>query len=327
MTAFLLSSEGCMPDLVAEKADLQKFLDTCEDFVGYTVDPNHRETPDFLIEKGSSIIGVEHTQVFHRSGEGCLQSIEHTEDRIVDWAEMLYAERGGPPIDVDLDFCANGPLSEPLRKKNAEFIVEAILRSLAVRVPPVMERVDVFRDDDDSNVDAIYPGHVVSHLSFRIMPDVGYGCWRPVRAGWVMPTMIEQVYECIKKKDDHVESYRKVSPKCILLISGGRNPSSYFKFDTGTVDFIYPSRFDAVYLMHCFDSGIRRLRTKMYDTMGDHERLCAYVDARLSGFETMGRGLVMSDEKYADLKAKVAQAGPHAVRRFQAMEQLNLGMT
>jgi hypothetical protein len=224
-----------------------------------------------------------------------------------------------PPLDVTILFYPRIIVLKSEIPRHANFIADSLARSINKALPKALQRVEVFKQGDslDDDEEDGYP--IVSSLSYSVMPSADYGRWKVARAGGVMPNMIEQVYASIREKDERIPEYRKVCPRCILLIVGGQNPSSFFNYDAGTVGFTYPTRFDAVYLMHRYESEVICLKTSKYETMSNHERLRANVDARLANFEAMGRGLLMTEDAKAALKDMVYKAGPDAVARFQAM--------
>lgn len=97
-------------------------------------EPAELEPPDFLLGEAPCRVGIELTEYHHPADEGGppFQEVQSLKWRIVDLAERIYAELGGPALYLTAIFGRHERLTKRAVPRIAQQRAEAVL---AVRVP------------------------------------------------------------------------------------------------------------------------------------------------------------------------------------------------
>src|SRR5687768_1757658 len=105
-------------------------------------DPAEPEPPDFVLGEQPGRVGIEFTEYHHRAdnGEPPFQEIQSLKWRIVERAERLYSEAGGPALYLTAIFRRHHHLTKKAVPRIAQQFAESVL---AVKMPSSLEEGSV----------------------------------------------------------------------------------------------------------------------------------------------------------------------------------------
>jgi hypothetical protein len=214
-----------------------------------------REAPDFLLQLGEGLIGVEINEVF-RDQEGAvpMQAQEGGWHAVAQGCESGWANRRRPNIEVWLGFHG----SSHVGKKRVPAVVERVLKLVDDTLPA---------EGDEVHVDSLsLPfGEFPTELRyFRISRLVPYerSYWHVDGPGtWVPQLTTGKLQEVIASKEDYVAGYRKACPEVwLLVVLHGWRGSSMMDVPAEVVGAQYRSAFDRVFLLDTLKEQVHELR-------------------------------------------------------------------
>jgi len=99
----------------------------------------HGDRPDFRVEVGGRVVGVEITRLFKPNGR---QDVESTQDRILDEVRWKAEEQALPTARVTLFFSLQRPLNAAARSRVAHSVVRVVAEQMPANGKSIeLERV------------------------------------------------------------------------------------------------------------------------------------------------------------------------------------------
>jgi hypothetical protein len=236
-----------------ERWHLSRFEESYPDFPSGEVHPGER--PDFRIVSGERTIGVELTQVFHANEEGKrpLQEIERLRAAVTERAEALFAEAGGPPLDVLVFFSPHAKLGKPNQSQIAERLAALVSRNIP---PPGTSYEEEF---DWVNRDW-FPEEL-SYVRVARFDHRDWSLWQPASAGYVPDVTPELIQAAIERKAPDVEAHRASCDEAwLLIIADGFGISSTMTVTEACARHRYRSPFDKTFYFENFRKSAYELR-------------------------------------------------------------------
>ena len=181
-----------------------------------------REAPDFILNVGDRVVGVELTELYVDDDGQPLppKARESLANRVVAQARRLYEKRGGKPLHVAVGFA---PYADLLTNSRTQLALSLADFLLAQDFPP----------DDYRNWSHSYRMALPSQISFInafAVPNEDCAHWYAPQAGWVAPLTENLIGECITSKAKKLDSYQLAAQDSwlVLVVSGGA-PSQAFE--------------------------------------------------------------------------------------------------
>lgn len=209
------------------------------------------EEPDFLVNDGHEIIGIEVTQIFHKSHPGQPpQQLEDSERQKVTERACTLAEAAAvPPLMVSIRFGAYPLLAKRDREVMATAIVDVVKANVPLPGLPV-----VWTNDFDASNSALEK--IDSILMLR-MSDEDHHHWQCGRAGFVNTDFADELQLVIDGKEKLVDKYLQQCDRCWLVVAAEwRQPSTFFEFSPEMASHVFSSRFDRVYFVDAFSRDV-----------------------------------------------------------------------
>lgn len=178
-----------MPDKKRERYYLSK-LKQCIELPDAQEDT---ERPDFLFGDRPNRIGIELTEYHHPPilGKRPHQEEQSLKNRVVEIAERLHAEAGGPALYLHAIFGPHGHLSKRTAKSIAEALAEAVLSEPLPKSP--YDVVEIARNRLPREI---------ARVHVRASIDGEDNLWWTGAGGWVMPVEPSDIQLVIDKKCD-----------------------------------------------------------------------------------------------------------------------------
>jgi hypothetical protein len=200
-----------MTDKARERTFVDTLLSSQVDLSGFSI-VESEERPDFLLQQGERIVGLEVTELFHQPAQGSQprQEKESLERRLCATAQRLWNGQSLPTVHVALHFSPFHRLS----KRSIPEIAARLVHLVAHAVPEPGKRVEL--DYDWTNRD-VHPEEV-PHLRVHRFDDNGSASWTHSDAEWGRPLTPSQIQLEIDRKAQLVSRYRTRVPEVWLLL-------------------------------------------------------------------------------------------------------------
>ena len=239
-----------------EYAHLLAFKESIPDFPKgqIALDGEH---PDFLIHATTGIIGIEHTEVYHkpRKDGSSLQATETYVHQILRRAKEIHDDQGGEPALVWLNLTRQARLN----KAKVEALATALADIVQMRMPPNQESTKIRQT---WNTKSELPEEFSSVTIFRI-DNLKDPVWAPVMASAIPDIPSDFVQERINHKNEKVVKYRKRCDEVwLLIVVYGFLPSTWFDVSGEALKELYQSDFDRTYLFDFQKGNTIRLITE-----------------------------------------------------------------
>jgi hypothetical protein len=215
-----------------------------------------REAPDFEITYEGHRVGIEITELFHTTtpGQLPLQATASISNEIVQRAQRLHANAGGPSLRVSVGYSSRMGLGAVRKDEASQLLVEIVHATLEKQGNPVEWR-PTYRQD-------VRAAEIFSHVHIYRHPDGIAPHWLVAAAGWVAPLEPDLIQSSIDQKAKLIESYLGSVPEVWLLIGAlGRDPSQFFDLDTSKLGVEMKSPFHRTYFLDSFRPSAIRLHT------------------------------------------------------------------
>lgn len=225
-----------------ELVHFEAFRKVEEDFPdGDLFDDPPDSSPDYRVDTGKDVLGVEHTRIYQRhDGEGLpRQALETYIPEVTQEAEEEYKSRGNPHVNVKVHFSSDAHLGKDMVEEVAKELVEFVEQ----RIPEPGEKARYSELRGDRNLPKQIWG--LSILRFE----------EAVRTSWSHPDTVgvsqltpEYVQERIDDKNEKVGSYRENCDRIWLLLVFNGPLSTSFDVEPDLPGHIFESDFDRTYL-------------------------------------------------------------------------------
>jgi len=224
---------------------------------------DHKEDPDFRITQSTSVLGIEHTQLFFikTSGDHHTPAAEDSfRKKIVQEAKKCCEEKGVPPLWVKIFF---NDVSHLKSRKDKDSLVNDIAKFVEQqwRCGKLSFRNEL--KIKNRNREVFY---------MTISPGVMNGkkwldehLWQPHYASEVDTNFTYQLQETIHKKGEKYQDYLENCEECwLLIVVDRRNPAQRFgiEFDKNAQANRYQSKFARVFYMDTFERHLVELQTR-----------------------------------------------------------------
>jgi len=218
---------------------------------------NHEkgQIPDFLIEYPDKILGIEHTEPYKTKVQSQAVSPQKREGslrKIVNNAKRFYEERNNPPLKVDVWFSSAFEKTRITHKKTKE-----VSQKLAKFVEKELPRANSL----DSHI--VKPKENLPEIDkILITTRVPKHCgqWTKQGAAWAKRNFIDDLQECIDRKNKEYETYITNCDECwLLIVADLSNPAQCFTTDypSEVFDHTYQSKFSRTFYLEVTARPVR----------------------------------------------------------------------
>jgi hypothetical protein len=210
------------------------------------------ETPDFVLGEAPARIGVEITEYHHHANEGSppFQEVQSLKWRIVERAERIYSEWGGPALYLTAIFGPHGRLTKRAVPGIAQRLAEAVL---AVRVPSSAGQAPVEIPWD------LLPDEIAKAWAHGSVDGVDR-LWKPDHMGWVVAVSPEHVQAVLNRKERMVAAARRRCDTLWLVLVHNLARGAPCELSEEAASANYTSGFDRVLWMDPHGPHTRDLR-------------------------------------------------------------------
>lgn len=211
------------------------------------------EPPDFLLGEAPDRLGIELTEYHHPASNGVppFQEVQSLKWRIVERAERIYSELGGPALYLTAFFGPHGRLTKRAVPRIAQDLAEAVL---AVRMPSSLQEGSVEIPWD------LLPDEIAkawAHASIDGMDRL----WQPDHTGWVAAISPEHVQAALDRKQRIVPVARRRCDMLWLVVVHNFTRGAPCELSAEAVSATYTSSFDRVLWLDPHRPSTRDLRT------------------------------------------------------------------
>lgn len=206
----------------------------------------YSDDPDFRVDVGGRIIGVEVTRLFKPEGK---QDVESTKERIFEAACRKAQEQKLPPADVTMFFTLHGSLNSAARSR----IADAVVRVVAEQMPAEGETIDLVGcPGQPPEVDLIIANRI--HCCAP-------GRWLWNEGGKVEKDVAHVVQEAIDGKAERLSSYLERCSECwLLLVADSFRAPSKLAFDNSCQSHVFVSPFARTFVLDFGKGRLYRLQ-------------------------------------------------------------------
>lgn len=222
-------------DKEQERWYLNRFATACPDFP--PGEPISHENPDFLVESLSSMIGIELTRYFVRPAEGerPRQEQENLRSRIVSRAREVLASRDTRRLHVNVQFDFESNLHTRDIDRVAQYLAGSVEQSSV-------------KQGSFEVIESDLPPEVLHVMVWR-SKALTDSYWHADDIASTPEVSPEEVQAIIANKEPRLIDYRTSAEKnWLVIVADGSELSSHVDWPAQTLDHVYDSAFDRVYL-------------------------------------------------------------------------------
>lgn len=240
-----------------ERYQLEMFKAKFSGFPTGTIVPS--EEPDFLIEDGERIIGVELTEFYRGTPTNQMprQASESLKNQIVERARAMFEGNGGPFLIVYVYF----GFHLELRKNRVTELASKLAKIVSDNPVNIGETIVLENQWDDLNY---FPEEFISIDILRPF-EITQPLWAVPDADVIPKFSIDTIQQVIDKKNVLTPAYRKRTQELWLLIIHGFTLSYTFEDEREVLGHNYNSDFDRVFLFDMFSQTPIELQIKSED--------------------------------------------------------------
>jgi hypothetical protein len=213
------------------------------------------ESPDFVLKREASVVGVEVTRLFHSAAIGMMprQAAEQLRTRVVKEAERLYVAGGHPPVLASVHF---NP-SHGFKKGDVPHLAQRLLQLVLRNMPAIDSRQEEEYEWENREW---FPEefHLVSVARLSVVTQ---SHWSAPDAAYAPTCSPELVQERVSEKAAKISSYSSKVPECwLLVVADDFWLSGSFQFPPETLQHEYVSPFNRLFLLEAFGGEVHELR-------------------------------------------------------------------
>jgi hypothetical protein len=215
----------------------------------------HADSPDFRVQVGNNIIGVEVRRLF--TPQEIIRAIESTQENILEQACSEAERLNLSPAGVILFF----NLRVPLRVTDRRRIADAVVQVVADNMPADGEWAELEqRPGQPPEIDLI-------QINRQFRREVG--CWRAdFEFHAIERTISGIVQEAITEKADRLPTYHNACDECwLLLVADSFKASGNLKFGEDGQTHTFSSPFTRTYILDFGGGHLYRLNKRGCFTM------------------------------------------------------------
>jgi hypothetical protein len=196
------------------------------------------EPPDFRVDLGTGILGIEVTEFPDQSRK----AMESEWESVLREAESLAATRV-PPLDVAVHFNATARVN----KANRREIAEALVSAVSSRLPAPSEQLRVVNTWRGPLPESVHSIHV--YRSERGTDHL----WSVLDGGMGKTECSSEIQSAVSRKERRLSQCLEKCDRCwLLIVASGSEPSSFFEPDACTRAMVYVSGFERVFFLNSF---------------------------------------------------------------------------
>lgn len=248
-----------------ERYQLERFKAVLKDFPeGLIISGKDDGTePDFFVQLPDGLLGIELTEMYRQPepNKRPMQADESVRRRIVERAQKLFEENGGPVLDVSVHFGMN------------EEWPETRVAELAPKIAKVVSdnplQIGEHAWLENHWIDKDYFPFEINSLSVIRLPTRLRSCWVCPEASFVPEFTAVEIQKEIDRKNGRINSYQRKAPSALwlLIIRGHSGMSSVFDLASHVPEHVYVFDFDRVFLFNWFSQTYLELfKTNLRNT-------------------------------------------------------------
>jgi hypothetical protein len=228
-----------------ERRHLELLRTALPDFPNGPIDGTG-ENPDFVIDAGSSRIGVELTRLFHHGAAAVAR--ESDQASIVLRAQAIATSKHCPPLLVFVQFRPDSVIG----KKRVQPLAEELAREVAANMPAVGETAHTSR----------LPPEVWEIRIARPRPTFTAN-WQASRVGIVPLDFRLALQNSLDTKRDRLSSYLKRCDECwLVVVAPGTSPSAFVEIDGPTREALFDFAFARCFMLDGFNGRYFELQRR-----------------------------------------------------------------
>ena len=232
-------------DKEEERRHLEMLRAALPDFPDGAVD-GAGENPDFVIDAGSSKIGVELTRLFHQGAAAVGR--ESDQASVVFRAQAIAASNDCPPLQVFVQFRPDSLIG----KKRVQSLAEELAYEVEANIPTVGERASPSQ----------LPPEVWGITIVRPRPTFT-PVWQASRVGIVPYDFGQGLQDTLDAKRNRLSSYLKRCDECwLLVVAPGTFPSAFVEIDGPTRESVFDFAFARCFMLDGFNGRYFELRRR-----------------------------------------------------------------
>jgi hypothetical protein len=236
-------------DKAAEEVAFVRML--CEnlaDVGAFDTEPQNPPEPDVLVKASNDRIGVEVTEIH---GNPRLRMIEGEQDKVLDRADHLWADRGLPPVGIWVHW---SPTLLPRRLERE--LPQKLVEFIGSRLPAKPGSLEIDSPELTAALGDQCIEHIFVYTDWETPSEWNWA--RRWQGGTVGAATIQRE---IDRKSPKPAQYRSAYAECwLLLVHPGGSPSSGFDLSPEILQAVFVSPFDRVYILSLIGPKVRRLQ-------------------------------------------------------------------
>lgn len=247
--------------LIDSKKREKLFYELLNERYGPFPEPEHADSPDFLIHFHNQTLGVECTEIYSREKTNgiSLKQQEERKDRIIENAKQFVIKNNIPPIHITVMF------SESIEKEREGILTIELIKAVINNYPAKGEMNDVEGWEDGGKV---LPDEI-KHIYIANIPGYKNHVWHFMEVWCPETDFTEQLQSEIDRKSEKVANYLKKCDECWLIVSAlGFSRSTAFKPSKEMLEHIYNSPFERVFFVEAFSRDIVELKVNAISGYG-----------------------------------------------------------
>jgi hypothetical protein len=212
----------------------------------------HKDEPDFRINTGNEILGIEHTQIFHeKKANGILpKEQEILQDRLRDFTEELHIKNHGIPGRYSMLFNPN----EKIYKKDIDNLASSIIE-MANNLNPSQGKSEIQNFGEWSNV--------IKSVSCHRDTLINWIEWDFGQSAWIPKLTKKRIKTEIEKKENKIPNYLNECDRVwLLIVAESFRLSSSFKINNTLTNETFFTNFSATYLLDAYQKQVFRLNVE-----------------------------------------------------------------
>jgi len=217
--------------------------------------------PDFIVKLQNGSLGIEHTELFKNDFAklGLSSRARYgNQEKIIKKARIQCEKNVVPPIWVRVRFSGS---NENYNRNDIERISESLASCIENHVSEAKSKIILKSDDLHKVLPEVSRIDVISRF-INGTEWLSEHRWEIVSASWVKMDFIDELQQCIEKKNKLYSDYRKQCNECWLLIVADRsNPSQGFDISEKTLKYSYKSKFDRIYYLEIMHDHLVQLKS------------------------------------------------------------------
>lgn len=204
------------------------------------------ENPDFVIDAGSSKVGVELTRLFHHGAAAVGR--ESDQASVVFRAQAIATSNDCPPLQVFVQFRPDRQIG----KKRVQSLARELAREVQANIPVKGERARSSQ----------LPPEVLE-VNIARPRRISTPIWQPSRVGIVPYDFTQGLQATLDAKRNRLSSYLRRCDECwLLVVAPGTSSSAFVEIDGPTRESVFEFAFARCFMLDGFNGRYFELRRR-----------------------------------------------------------------